>query len=155
MVGATGGCALRGSSARVSWARERWRDLGMTDLLLRRTRSCTMAAIRRPRRKDSGQLGKALDADLWRSQAHAGAIGLVEHPVRQFPREVRPLLGIDEAQSLTAPIPRDLNGLSEQRMPGIRNGRRSKTVCSMSLVGRVWRGTRTRRRRTDPPPWCR
>ena len=53
-----------------------------------------MAAIRRPRRQDSGQLGKALDADLWRSQAHAGAIGLVEHPVRQFPREVWPFLRV-------------------------------------------------------------
>src|SRR5215218_3994482 len=143
MVGATGGCALRGSSARASWARERWLGLCKTDLLLRRTRSCTMAAIRRPRRKHSDQLGKALDADLWRSQAHAGAIGLVEHPVWQFPREVRPLLGIDEAQSLTAPIPRDLNGLSEQRMPGVRNGRRSKTVCFMSLVGLCGPGRQT------------
>jgi IS66 Orf2 like protein len=91
--------------------------------------------------KHRGQLIKPGDADLWRAERHAGAIALVEHPVRQLAAQIRPLLRVDARQRLAAPERRDLQRSPEQRMPTIGYGRESKTVCRMSVALLVWDGS--------------
>jgi hypothetical protein len=88
------------------------------------------------RLKHGGQFVEPVDADLRRTERHAGAIACVEHPVRQLAAQIRPLLCVDAAQRLAAPERRDLQRAAEQRMPAVGNRRESKTVCRMSVAGR-------------------
>jgi hypothetical protein len=88
------------------------------------------------RLKHGGQFVEPLDADLQRTQRHAGAIACVEHPVRQLAAQIRPLLRVDAAQRLAASERRDLQCAAEQRMPTVGDRRESKTVCRMSIAGR-------------------
>lgn len=87
--------------------------------------------------ENDGKLVEPLDADLRQPQRHAGAIALIEHPIRQFAAEVRPLIRIDARQLLAAPKRRHPEGPPKQRMPTVGDRRESKTVCRMSLAGLV------------------
>jgi hypothetical protein len=82
---------------------------------------------------------QGFDADLRRTETHAGAVALVEHPVRKLAGEVPPLIRVDASQILAAPVPRHLQCPVEQRMPTVRNPRLAKTICRMSVVGRACR----------------
>jgi hypothetical protein len=97
---------------------------------------CASLPIRSERRENSGKLVEALNADLRRPERHAGAVAFVKHPVRQLTAKVRPLIGVDASQILAAPEWRYLQRSPEQRVPTIRNRRKTKTVCRMSLVVR-------------------
>jgi hypothetical protein len=85
--------------------------------------------------KHGGQLVEPVDADLRSAERHADAIAFVEHPVRQLAAQIRPLVRIDARQRFAAPERRDLQRSSEQRMPTVGNGRESKIVCRMSMLG--------------------
>jgi hypothetical protein len=92
--------------------------------------------IRAERRKHGGKLVKPFDTDLGRPERHAGAVALVEHPVRQLTTKIGSLVRIDARQCLAASEWGDLQRSSKQRMPAIGNRRKPKTVCRMSLAGR-------------------
>ena len=96
---------------------------------------CAPVPMRAEQSKHRSQFVEPVDADLGRAERHAGATALVEHPVRQLAAQIRPLVRVDARQRLAAPERRDLQRLSEQRMPTIGNGRESKTVCGMSMLG--------------------
>lgn len=56
-------------------------------------------------------------ADLGRSQRHARAVGLIEHPVWQLPAQSGALDRVDARQVLAAPMWGDLQRLTRQRVP--------------------------------------
>ena len=84
------------------------------------------------RRKNGGKFVEPLDADLGRPERHAGAVALVEHPVRQLAAKIRPLVRVDARQFLAAPERRDLQRPPEQRMPTDRQS--SQTENCMQNV---------------------
>lgn len=110
---------------------------------------CVTASMHAEESKHRRQLAEPVDADLRRTERHADAIAFVEHPVRQLAAQIRPLERVDARQRLAAPERRDLQCSSEQRMPAVGNGRKSKTVRRMSVAGRGGRGKCTDRRRAD------
>jgi len=71
-------------------------------LRLRGTGSCRWLSILAERGQDGGQFDQARDADLGRPKRHAGAVALVEHPVRQLAAEIRPLISVDALKFLAA-----------------------------------------------------
>ena len=73
--------------------------------------------------ENGSQLVETLNADLRRPERHAGAVALVEHPVRELATEVRPLVCIDAAQRFAAAKWRDLQRSPEQRMPPVGDRR--------------------------------
>jgi hypothetical protein len=96
---------------------------------------CSPVSISVEQGKNGGKLVEPLDADLRRAQRHAGAIALIEHPIRQLAAEVRPFIRIDARQLLAAPERRYPECPAKQRMPTVGDRRESKTVCRMSLAG--------------------
>jgi hypothetical protein len=97
---------------------------------------CSSLPIRSERRKNGSKLVEALDADLRPPERHAGAVAFVKHPVRQLTAKIRPLIRVDARQILAAPEWRHPQRSPEQRVPSIRDRRKTKTVCRMSLVVR-------------------
>ena len=105
---------------------------------------CAPVAIRVEQGKNDGKLVEPLNVDLRRAQRHAGAVALIEHPIRQLAAEIRPFIRIDARQLPAATKRRYPERPPEQRMPTIGDRRESKTICRMSLAGRADRETRTR-----------
>jgi hypothetical protein len=104
---------------------------------------CSSLPIRSERRENGSKLVETLDTDLRQPERHAGAVAFVKHPVRQLTAKVRPLIRVDARQILAAPEWRYLQGSPEQRVPRIRDRRKTKTVCRMSLVVFGDRGRQT------------
>jgi hypothetical protein len=58
--------------------------------------------------QDGGEFIQGRDAELGRTEAHVGAVTLVEHPVRQLAGEVWPFIRIDAGHVLATPVARYL-----------------------------------------------
>jgi hypothetical protein len=97
---------------------------------------CSSLPIRSERRENGSKLVEALDTDLRQPKRHAGAVAFVKHPVRQLAAKVGPLIRVDACQILATTEWRYLQRSPEQRVPRIRDRRKTKTVCRMSLVVR-------------------
>jgi hypothetical protein len=74
---------------------------------------CSALPIRTERRQNPGELVQTLYADLRLPQRHAGAIALIEHPVRQLAAKVRSFVRVYARQILPAAKPRHLQASSE------------------------------------------
>jgi hypothetical protein len=69
---------------------------------------CSALPIRTERRQNAGELIQTLYVDLGWPQRHAGAIALIEHPVRQLAANVRSFVCVYARQFLAAAKRRDL-----------------------------------------------
>ena len=98
---------------------------------------CASLPIRIERRENVGEFVETLNADLGRPERHAGAVALVEHPIRQLAAEIRPLVRVDACQFLAATKRRYLQLPPEPRVPTVGDRCKTKTVCRMSVVGQT------------------
>jgi len=98
---------------------------------------CASLPSRAEQRKYAGKLVETLDADLGWAERHARAVALVKHPIRQLAAKVRPFIRVNARQFLATAKRRSLQRPPEQRVPAIGDRRKTKTVCRMSLIGRI------------------
>jgi len=75
------------------------------------------------------QIDQPGDRDLGATCCNAGAGGGIAHPCRDLVRETRPDLDVEDLTTGPSPPAIDANPLAVQRMPGIRNNNKLRSVC--------------------------